>query len=82
LKLPRDLKGEELCLLLAKYGYHSTRQTGSHIRLTSTGRGAEHHITIPNHSPLKVGTLSNVLGDVAKYLEMEKKTLIENIFKS
>jgi len=73
---PRDLGGKELAKLLAKYGYEITRQTGSHIRLTTTLKG-EHHITIPAHKPLRVGTLNNILNDVAEYLEIEKKTLIK-----
>ena len=39
MKLPRDVGGEELAALLVKYGYGITRQTGSHIRLTSTVKG-------------------------------------------
>jgi len=35
LKLPRDIAGDELAALLRRYGYEVTRQTGSHIRLTS-----------------------------------------------
>jgi len=49
MKLPRDMGGEELAALLGKYGYKITRQTGSHIRLTSPSKGFEHHITIPRH---------------------------------
>jgi len=39
MKLPRDMGGEELAALLGKYDYQITRQTGSHMRLTSTSRG-------------------------------------------
>jgi predicted RNA binding protein YcfA (HicA-like mRNA interferase family) len=39
-KLPRDLSGEDLAVLLRRYGYQVTRQTGSHLRLTSTLKGA------------------------------------------
>lgn len=46
MKLPRDLGGEELARILKKYNFQVTRQTGSHLRLTSTMKG-EHHITIP-----------------------------------
>jgi predicted RNA binding protein YcfA (HicA-like mRNA interferase family) len=46
MRLPRDLDGEELAVLLRRYGYEVTRQTGSHMRLTTT-QGGEHHITIP-----------------------------------
>jgi len=80
LKLPRDMGGVELSSLLSRYGYLIVRQTGSHIRLTSTFSGTEHHITIPAHNPLKIGTLSGILDDVANYLKIERKTLIEELF--
>lgn len=80
MKLPRDIDGEELARVLDKYGYKITRQTGSHIRLTSAIKGADHHITIPSHNPLKIGTLSSILNEVATYLEMDRKTLIEKLF--
>jgi len=81
MKLPRDVGGEELATLLRKYGYRITRQTGSHIRLTSNAKGTEHHISIPRHKPLKVGTLSNILSDLASYLKVEKQKLIEDLFE-
>lgn len=34
-RLPRDVTGEELARALGKVGYEATRQTGSHIRLTT-----------------------------------------------
>ena len=80
MKLPRDLGGKELSALLGIYGYQVTRQTGSHMRLTSTFKGNEHHITVPAHKPLRVGTLSNVLNSVAAYLEMDRQSLIDEVF--
>ncbi len=38
-KTPRDLSGKELVALLKRYDYLATRQTGSHIRLTSSLKG-------------------------------------------
>ena len=80
MKLPRDLSGEQLARLLRQYGYEITRQTGSHLRLTSRIRGTEHHVTIPAHNPLKVGTLSAILADIAAYMEVDRATLSENLF--
>lgn len=80
MKLPGDLPGEELASLLRRHGYEITRQTGSHLRLTSTSKGTEHHITIPRHKYLRVGTLSAILTDVASYLEMERAGLEEDLF--
>lgn len=36
MRLPRNLGGDDLIALLQRYGYEVTRQTGSHIRLTTT----------------------------------------------
>jgi len=65
---------------LGRYGYEITRQTGSHLRLTSTARGTQHHMTIPAHRSLRVGTLSGILTDVASYLEIGKEDLAEGLF--
>jgi predicted RNA binding protein YcfA (HicA-like mRNA interferase family) len=81
MKLPRDVGGQELATLLAKYGYKITRQTGSHMRLTSTSKGFEHHITIPEHKPLGVGLLDHIVNEIAAYLEIEHQELIQELFK-
>lgn len=81
MKLPRDVSGEELVRLLKRYGYRVTRQTGSHIRLTSTIKETEHRVTIPRHKPLKVGTLSSILNEVASYLEIDRDALVAKLFR-
>jgi hypothetical protein len=52
------------------------------MRLTSTAKGSEHHVTIPANDPLPVGTLNGILKDVASYLEMDKDALIRELFGS
>jgi predicted RNA binding protein YcfA (HicA-like mRNA interferase family) len=79
-RLPRDLSGERLATSLGRMGYVVSRQTGSHLRLTSSARGTEHHITIPRHDVLKVGTLSAILADVGTYLELSRGELLEQLF--
>ena len=78
-KIPRNLSGKSLIQKLKKLGYKPTRQVGSHIRLTTEINGI-HHITIPDHSPIKVGTLSNILKDIAVHLEISKEELINRLF--
>lgn len=80
MKVPRDLSGERLAALLARHGYEASRQTGSHMRLTSTQRASEHHVTIPRHGVLRVGTLSAILAGVCAYLEMSREELLESLF--
>ncbi len=82
MKLPRDLAGLDLARLLSRHGYVTTRQTGSHLRLTSTLKGTQHHVTIPQHRSLRVGTLSSILADVAEYLEIDRTILAEELFGS
>jgi len=79
-RLPRDVSGDELVRLLRGYGYQATRQTGSHVRLTSTYRGDEHHLTIPRHKNLRVGTLNSILKDIADYLAISKEVLTRELF--
>ena len=62
MKLPRDVNSDKLIRVLAQFGYSVSRQVGSHIRLTS--QDGKHHITIPNHDTLKLGTLQKIIKDV------------------
>jgi len=79
-KIPRDISGRELAQLLDKYEYEIKREAGSHMRLVSEIRGKEHKITIPDHNPIKIGTLNNILNDLADYLKITKKLLIDELF--
>jgi predicted RNA binding protein YcfA (HicA-like mRNA interferase family) len=80
MRTPRDLTGAELASVLKKkLAYEITRQKGSHIRLT-TQEPSEHHITIPNHDPLKLGTLSAILSDIATHQGISKDELMELLF--
>lgn len=80
MKLPRDLSGPQLAKLLQVLGYEVTRQTGSHMRLT-TQQSGEHHVTVPNHSPLKLGTLASILVDVASHFDLSREKLLKQLFK-
>jgi len=80
-KIPRDISGRKLMKLLEKYGYQITRETASHIRSISNFKNKEHKITIPDHHVIKIGTLNNILNDLANYLEIDKKRLLRELFK-
>ncbi|MDD2920818.1 MAG: type II toxin-antitoxin system HicA family toxin [Anaerolineales bacterium] len=79
MRIPRDLNGDELANALNKYGYKVTRQEGSHMRLT-TQQGGEHHITIPRHKPLRIGTLNSILKDVAEHLRINREEVLNVLF--
>lgn len=75
MKLPRDMDAAQLIKALARLGYRPVRQTGSHIRLQCDD--PMHSITIPNHRPLRVGTLAAVIADVAEQHKIERDGLVK-----
>ncbi|NGZ96532.1 MAG: hypothetical protein CV089_10490 [Nitrospira sp. WS110] len=79
MRLPRDVSGADLAQVLHKLGYVVTRQTGSHLRLTTQEHG-ELHLTIPQHSPLRIGTLSAILADIGKHFELTRDQLLHKLF--
>lgn len=79
MRLPRDITGDDLARALRGLGYELTRQTGSHMRLTTMVHG-EHHLTVPRHDPLRVGTLAAILSDVADHLQTTRDGIAGRLF--
>jgi len=80
MKLLRDVGGGELAKALGKLGYVVTRQTGSHMRLTHRGEKGTHHLTVPRHKELKVGTLSRIIKDVAQRLSLSPEEVTRRLW--
>lgn len=78
MKLPRDVSGQQLAKALRKLGYQFNRQRGSHMRYTTQQNG-EHHIAIPDHAALRIGTLSEVLKDIASHHGMTVPELVAKL---
>lgn len=75
MKIPRDVYGADLVKALRVLGYERIRQDGSYIRVT-TQRDGEFHITIPNHPPMRIGTLSSILKLVATHHDLTVEELL------
>lgn len=71
--------GTELIKLLKPFGYEVARQTGSHIRIQTMQHG-QHHETIPRHDPIKIGTLNNILKNIADHFDLTKEQLAKQSF--
>ncbi|MDE2786579.1 MAG: type II toxin-antitoxin system HicA family toxin [Chloroflexota bacterium] len=69
MRLPRDVSGAELLAALRRLGYEAVRQRGSHVRITTQVNG-EHHEVIPQHNPIKIKALSNILKSIAQHHEL------------
>ena len=79
MKIPRNINGSDLVRALRVLGYERVRQDGSHIRLTTSVSGT-HHVTVPNHRPLKTGTLlGGVLKPVAAHHKLTVDELLEKL---
>jgi len=79
MKLPRDLDGRELAVILCRdWGYIKVHQIGSHIILqTETPR--HHRLAVPDHKPLRIGTLNGILRDVAAVKQTTREAIIQSI---
>jgi len=77
-KLPRNLDASRLIKALSCLDYQVTHQRGSHIKLT-TQRAGVHVVVIPNHSPLKTGTLNAILRSVADHHGITRDELLESL---
>ena len=78
MRLPRDIEPNELICALRILGYEQTRQSGSHIRVT-TQVGGEHHEVIPNHKPIKIGNLQSILSSIAAHHKLSVEQLVHKL---
>ena len=78
MKTPRDVSGADLAKALRSRGYERVRQDGSHSRLTTNVDG-QFHITVPNHDPIKVGTLRSIIRLVAEHHKTTPDELLDQL---
>jgi len=79
MKTPRNLKGSDLVEILCKsYDYQIIYQQGSHIIL-ETESPFHQRISIPNHTPLRVGTLNSILRAVAHHKQITKNEILKDL---
>jgi predicted RNA binding protein YcfA (HicA-like mRNA interferase family) len=76
MKLPRDLSGAELIKLLCKHhSYQRVNQEGSHVIL-QTDSPRRHRLAVPDHNPLRVGTLNAILRAVSEAKGLPKEEIL------
>ena len=73
------VSGRHLIKFLQSLGYKIVRQRGSHIRLEKHAASGVHAITVPNHREIAKGTLSDILGALARNIGRDKSDLIKNL---
>ena len=65
MKIPRDVNGVEAVCALKRLGFVQLRQTGSHLILRKDNRT----VVVPQHKPIKPGTLKGVIEQAGLTLE-------------
>jgi predicted RNA binding protein YcfA (HicA-like mRNA interferase family) len=65
LKIPRDVSGVEAARALKRFGFLPLRQTGSHLIMRKGSRT----VVVPQHKPLKPGTLKGIIEQAGLTLE-------------
>jgi len=79
MKLPRDLAGADLARALCRhYGYRQVNQEGSHIILQAEAP-RHHRLAVPDHHPLRLGTLNAILRAVAAAQGVEKEDILRHL---
>ena len=79
MKLPRDLSGAELVKVLCReFSYRKINQEGSHMIL-QTEVPRSHRLSVPDHSPLRTGTLNAILRSVADAKGIDKADLLSKL---
>jgi predicted RNA binding protein YcfA (HicA-like mRNA interferase family) len=79
MKLPRDLKGGDLAKTLCRdWAYRVVNQEGSHIIL-QTETPSHQRIAIPDHNPVRLGTLNSILRLVARHKGVERDEILRSL---
>ncbi|MDP2138544.1 MAG: type II toxin-antitoxin system HicA family toxin [Candidatus Didemnitutus sp.] len=79
MKLPRDVSGRSLVKALCRdWGYLQVHQVGSHVIL-QTDTPQPHRISIPDHSPLRLGTFNAILRAVAQAKQVSKDDVLRSL---
>jgi predicted RNA binding protein YcfA (HicA-like mRNA interferase family) len=79
MKLPRDISGRELVKALCRdWSYRQVHQVGSHIILQTDAPG-HHRLSVPDHTPLRLGTLNGILRAVAQAKQVDREAILKSL---
>ena len=77
-KLP-PISGADLAKFLARLGYETVRQRGSHLRLRKSTAVGEHNVTVPLHKEVAKGTLNDILTRISLWNNLPKEELLRRL---
>ncbi len=79
MKLPRNLAGHTLAKTLCRdWAYQVVHQEGSHLIL-QTETPTHQRLSVPDHHPLRIGTLNSLLRLVAEHKGVSCEDLLRRL---
>jgi len=76
MKIPRDVSGTHLANVLSRrWRYVKVHQVGSHIIL-ETSEPTHQRIAIPEHDPVRLGTLISILRAVSQHKGVTRDAIV------
>ena len=79
MKLPRDISGRDMVKALCRHwGYRQVHQAGSHIIL-QTDTPIHHRLSVPDHTPLRLGTFHGILRAVAQAKHVDREAILKSL---
>ncbi|MBM5812274.1 MAG: type II toxin-antitoxin system HicA family toxin [Gammaproteobacteria bacterium] len=79
MKLPRDLSGRHLVQALCRdWRYRLVHQVGSHI-VIETDTPQHQRLSVPDHHPLRLGTLGAILRAVAAHKNVRREEILASL---
>ena len=77
MKLPRDLYGRDVAqVLCTRWAYVKVNQVGSQIIL-QTETPTHHRLSVPDHKPLRMGTLNAILREVSAAKNVTREAILD-----
>ena len=77
MKIPRDLSGAQLVKALCRdWSYRKVHQEGSHLIL-ETDAPSHQRLSVPNHNPMRVGTLNSIVRAVSTHKGVDRQQLLD-----
>lgn len=65
-------------VLCRDWGFRQVHQEGSHVILQTETPGHQ-RLSVPNHNPLRIGTLNSIVRAVATHKGVDRQTVLDSL---
>jgi len=65
-------------VLCRDWGFSQVHQEGSHV-ISQTETPGHQRLSVPNHNPLRIGTLNSIVRAVATHKGVDRQTVLDSL---